>query len=154
MRLKLIALVQAGHTAQARELCKALGVPLDLRRANLRWADLTGADLTGADMTHDGEMFGLGLFWGARTGELLGCPSVLPSNSRCVSLQNGRFALVAPEVDLSDSDLTGVQVYGLLQACLMGLPPEWRCIVHPVTVELEDGEIIPDLDDPDVPSEV
>ena len=65
----MLALVKAGHIEQAREICAALGGPLDLSgadlrginlsrgvgpdrkpRANLRGADLRGADLRGADL--------------------------------------------------------------------------------------------------------
>ena len=62
MRDQLIALVRAGHAAQAQELCKALGIELDLsgahlfgadlRHANLSGANLSGADLFGADLRH------------------------------------------------------------------------------------------------------
>ena len=52
-REKLAELVRAGPEglAQARELCRSLGVPLDLNDANLSGADLTRADLSGAILT-------------------------------------------------------------------------------------------------------
>jgi uncharacterized protein YjbI with pentapeptide repeats len=55
MKDQLIALVRAGHADQAQELCKTLGVPLDLSGADLfgadlRHANLSGANLSGADL--------------------------------------------------------------------------------------------------------
>jgi len=47
---KLIELVKAGHIDQARELCEALGVPLNLRKSCLARAKLSGSDLRGADL--------------------------------------------------------------------------------------------------------
>lgn len=69
----------------------------DLSNANLTEANLTNADLSGADLTK------------ARTGQLLGCPSLLPnSNFQCVSISaTGRFAIVGPSVDLNNTNLTG-----------------------------------------------
>ena len=46
----MLALVRAGHVAQARELCAALGGPLDLSGADLRGVKFTGDDLRGADL--------------------------------------------------------------------------------------------------------
>ena len=47
---KLVELVTAGHTDQAKALSDALGVPLDLGGADLGGADLRGANLSGADL--------------------------------------------------------------------------------------------------------
>ena len=50
-REKLITLVKSGHFEQARVLCDALSIPLDLRSADLSEADLIKANLSGVDLS-------------------------------------------------------------------------------------------------------
>ncbi len=95
---------------------------------NLAGTLMSGVDLSGVDLS------------GALTGEVYGCPKVLPDPSwKCVALppRPGYDVLLGPGVDLANADLSGADLSGVdldgartgpLRSCPAVLPgPSWKC---------------------------
>jgi cysteine-rich repeat protein len=131
--------------------CENLVPGADLRDCDLSNADLVGIDLTGADLS-GADLSGANLsnasLVGAKTGELVGCSSILPNGSfRCAfSPVTGFFAIIGPSVDLSGAglhfnnlsgvDLSGANLGGAKTGDLFGCPAvlpsgDFSCILAP-----------------------
>ena len=95
---RLVELVNAGHVDQARELCEALGVPLDLSGGRLvgdfSYIDLSNAVLTGVNFT----------------GSILDGANLRGADLRgaCIGLGTTMWGADLTGADLSDADVFGV----------------------------------------------